>query len=80
MAKESKMKNMKWKGEGFCPARHKDNHKDYCNKHILKGGSFCAGDTCGEGRCKEQATQWFPLMFPEQRYCSKHRRSSAKER
>jgi hypothetical protein len=68
--------NKEWKGEGYCPARHKMEHNDYCNRPVVKGSRFCREDTCD--LCKGQAVQWFVLMSPEQRYCSKHSRSEAR--
>ena len=71
------MKDMEWKGYGYCQGRHINASNDWCNQEVVKGGEYCSHCTCMVKGCRRKAIQWFPLMTPEQIYCREHQREEA---
>jgi hypothetical protein len=63
----------RWKGGGYCMARHVHEHGDYCNGPVVIGGLYCQICTCQVRGCKDPASVWWP-MLGDSRLCSKHYR------
>ena len=64
----------KWKGEGFCKARHVREHRDYCNNPTEH--TYCSTCECSVHKCHEQWSIW---NMAYGKFCSNHRSRIPKE-